>query len=539
MSAATSVWDMEQGGQSQRVARCPSHGLDETSSELSGIVDEYVASTEEASTDGRDDDNWNPCRWERMTMMNREEKMEDEEHGVGSKLSRLHSSPIVPRRPKNDDFAEELTHDGPFCPGSHYSSSFMLMNSEDHFSLKLPASSRQLTPSDDSKKLPASPRQLTSSARASTLVQNQSDRAKGRGGKRSILPIDRVNRVRQISDFANGKSFDGNQTPQSPKRKSHEQDMMTRIQSNHERQSEKLNPSSNGNLALEGNIELDVEPDEVLDAFEDDEPRPGAYQVGPNNHTFVRLQPVDDVATHPSSNFVRADSPDLLRSTSILPEQPGVHHAQPKDDEAKSSCRCIYLWALVALSIALLGTAAALGVQKLQRKGGGSEVSSDARCQIDQRVYSECMSNTSHSKIQRFPSCLVPRYHQYREVIQSHFDSAFDQPIDSCAPSNLAVVALASLPHLVSTRDELSNRYVLNALYFATNGPSWGSSNTNWVSEASVCHEWIGISCYGTPQVQSIDLGDTIELNGTIPSELGLLNSLRKYFHGPRFWDSA
>jgi len=61
------------------------------------------------------------------------------------------------------------------------------------------------------------------------------------------------------------------------------------------------------------------------------------------------------------------------------------------------------------------------------------------------------------------------------------------------------------------------------AFYNASNGDEW-HYNTNWMSDDPVC-EWYGLDCNNDYDVIEIDMHDN-NLQGSIPSDLGLLNNL-------------
>ena len=65
----------------------------------------------------------------------------------------------------------------------------------------------------------------------------------------------------------------------------------------------------------------------------------------------------------------------------------------------------------------------------------------------------------------------------------------------------------------------------LVALYDATNGDDW-DDNTNWLSDEQIC-DWYGVYCYSDGYVDRISLYSN-SLQGTIPTELGLLTSLQR-----------
>ena len=68
------------------------------------------------------------------------------------------------------------------------------------------------------------------------------------------------------------------------------------------------------------------------------------------------------------------------------------------------------------------------------------------------------------------------------------------------------------------------DRDVLVALYNATDGPNW-TVNDNWLSDLPLS-EWYGVSTNAEGRVDSLKLGGNL-LTGSIPGELGNLNSLR------------
>ena len=65
---------------------------------------------------------------------------------------------------------------------------------------------------------------------------------------------------------------------------------------------------------------------------------------------------------------------------------------------------------------------------------------------------------------------------------------------------------------------------LLVALYDATNGDGW-RNNTNWLSDESIC-DWYKVYCNSDGYVDVLYLYSN-SLQGTIPTELGLLSSLQ------------
>ena len=78
-------------------------------------------------------------------------------------------------------------------------------------------------------------------------------------------------------------------------------------------------------------------------------------------------------------------------------------------------------------------------------------------------------------------------------------------------------------PTLAQTSAE-TDRYALEALYNATDGPKW-TNNKSWLSDERI-GEWHGVTTDYDGRVTGLGL-DENQLNGEIPPELGNLASLR------------
>merc|ERR1719329_341833 len=93
-------------------------------------------------------------------------------------------------------------------------------------------------------------------------------------------------------------------------------------------------------------------------------------------------------------------------------------------------------------------------------------------------------------------------------------------------PTQQPSVSVSQHPS-VSIQPTTLYQVALVVLYDATNGDEWDDS-TNWLSDAPLC-EWYGIDCNNDDDVVRIDLYGN-NLQGSIPSELGLLINLRLLF---------
>ena len=81
---------------------------------------------------------------------------------------------------------------------------------------------------------------------------------------------------------------------------------------------------------------------------------------------------------------------------------------------------------------------------------------------------------------------------------------------------------------------------ILLVLYERTGGAAW-NVNTGWDGTTPAC-QWHGVTCDGGGNVVAVGLKEN-GLNGTVPSELGLLGSLRNLSLGTgseaHWWDGS
>jgi hypothetical protein len=92
-------------------------------------------------------------------------------------------------------------------------------------------------------------------------------------------------------------------------------------------------------------------------------------------------------------------------------------------------------------------------------------------------------------------------------------------PVSPLSPEKLPIQPLK--PTLSISPD----RYALQALYFATNGPEWENQD-HWLTESSIC-TWYGITCSQFGEQVIVLVLTSNRLNGTIPESIGLLSQLR------------
>jgi hypothetical protein len=99
----------------------------------------------------------------------------------------------------------------------------------------------------------------------------------------------------------------------------------------------------------------------------------------------------------------------------------------------------------------------------------------------------------------------------------------FGNTLDSCDPTNQALVWLASATGTPSANANLRQRYVLALLYIVWNGVKW-QLNTGWQSSNNEC-TWTGVTCDVNNVVNVIDLHNN-GVTGRLGSYVPLLTTL-------------
>lgn len=103
----------------------------------------------------------------------------------------------------------------------------------------------------------------------------------------------------------------------------------------------------------------------------------------------------------------------------------------------------------------------------------------------------------------------------------------FAEEDESCDPTNSALWQLAN--DTLFGANLTDNRYLLTLLYANWDGEGWRRKK-DWLSPIVTECEWEGVSCNtNNERIRSLAL-DRNNLGGTIPSEIGLMPTLRKYF---------
>ena len=228
---------------------------------------------------------------------------------------------------------------------------------------------------------------------------------------------------------------------------------------------------------------------------------------------------LEESVAHPSDGGVATLTADC-RTSSI------VRAPDDRIDPAKTTPkRRIYIAGAVVLLVIVVAVAVGV-VLATSGGGGGSNNGADVQVPNDDFGPAACMVRELYEKCQQgilVPlNCASDEYNDLRAWVPT-VDSNFDDENSSCAPTNLALYALAQVISEAEIDPEWRlARYVLGVFYFSTNGPRWRVTE-NWLTSQSVCN-WFGIVCKGGV-IESIGF-ERNKLAGMIPTHLSLLSSL-------------
>uniref|UniRef100_A0A7S3L766 Leucine-rich repeat-containing N-terminal plant-type domain-containing protein n=1 Tax=Amphora coffeiformis TaxID=265554 RepID=A0A7S3L766_9STRA len=148
------------------------------------------------------------------------------------------------------------------------------------------------------------------------------------------------------------------------------------------------------------------------------------------------------------------------------------------------------------------------------------------------RIITECPCTGSMTTL-----VSIEGYQQIRQIISKRiYQGKFEEPMDSCMPSNQALLWLATFPggdakDLEEDTDRLVDRYVLALMFFQLDGFHW-TRNTNWLSDKDIC-SWHGIQCYSTTSLNQFSSAirgvflETNNLKGSMPWETVFLFNLQ------------
>lgn len=123
-------------------------------------------------------------------------------------------------------------------------------------------------------------------------------------------------------------------------------------------------------------------------------------------------------------------------------------------------------------------------------------------------------------RIERIPDTTMFQYKRLQTTLGLH--SAEDSLL--CDAHNLALLLLSSMDTAALTRGQLLDRYAMNLFFLSSGGPRSWKRKDGWLNEERDACTWSGIDC-DRGRITKLDLFHN-GLNGTLVSELGLLDSL-------------
>ena len=108
--------------------------------------------------------------------------------------------------------------------------------------------------------------------------------------------------------------------------------------------------------------------------------------------------------------------------------------------------------------------------------------------QLNPNILAQCGCN---GKITTLESDVRAKYQALLDTFILNIYPTWSYPIESCEPTNMALVWLAT----GSQEDEtdLLQRYVLSALYYGNDGTKWRNQD-NWLGDIDIC-TWYGVAC--------------------------------------------
>jgi hypothetical protein len=173
-------------------------------------------------------------------------------------------------------------------------------------------------------------------------------------------------------------------------------------------------------------------------------------------------------------------------------------------------CRCI-LWT----SLLLVILAFVLGISLFITNQSSDANSASALCSID-NILQECYESTVYRA--EIPACVVDRYQTLRQVFMEELNVTLPNK-KACSSENLALLSVAKSTSNILYNTNLTQRYGLTLLYFATSGRMW-KNRRDWLSDISYC-QWGSnqIVCSPKGYVMKIML-DGNNLQGSLPQNL-------------------
>jgi Leucine-rich repeat (LRR) protein len=266
---------------------------------------------------------------------------------------------------------------------------------------------------------------------------------------------------------------------------------------------------------------------------------PGAYIVtGVNASDSERECEINDVIREDDDEetatvAVRETELDRYEETGVRRDDEVETQIQDATvEQAISTSKHIkrrHLYMLVGVLVAVIGVGAGVRVavsgsgdgdskDKLSPVNNSTEAPTIPVCSV-QAIYSQCQDGESFFLPSDIPDCAAEQYDYVRESLTTEMYSSLLADVEktSCAPENLALLTLAA------NEEESTVKYILNVLYFSTNGHEW-DVNTGWLSTEPEC-TWRGIQCSSDGVIVWLELRNN-NLSGSLPTMIGHLDTL-------------
>ncbi|KAL7472887.1 hypothetical protein ACHAXS_013276 [Conticribra weissflogii] len=140
------------------------------------------------------------------------------------------------------------------------------------------------------------------------------------------------------------------------------------------------------------------------------------------------------------------------------------------------------------------------------------------------------------------PSCMpseapssAPTTDHFTRVVAKLLPLSGEVLFDPRTPQHKAARWISDVDEMDMTHPLFEQRYTLAVFYYATNGDDW-LTNAGWLTNSSEC-DWFGIKglsdcldgCTSDGEVCGIRMEWGNHINGTIPSEMGILTEMRTF----------
>lgn len=190
--------------------------------------------------------------------------------------------------------------------------------------------------------------------------------------------------------------------------------------------------------------------------------------------------------------------------------------------------RLIVFGVMICVVIVAIAVGGVIGARAMNDDVNVVQVPATRTCDLEQ-IVSECLERGRSGQMS--PSVISEECEASHDLLLLFWiPEAFpDFSLNalSCQPANMALYALTASSEGNQTNSSLLNQFVLAVLYFELNGTQTRLQG-EWLWGGDEC-EWDGVKCDAkTSEVVEIEVG-RVGLQGTLPSEMGLLTTLSEF----------